>query len=387
MTKNTNITANLSVKRGIYQVVINYYDDCGNRKQKWISTHLPEKNNKRNAEQLKIEYLEEFKTSIYRGSDMLVCDWFKQWLKECENTVVDSTYRSYVEKMNNHIIPYFEKRKIKLCDLKAYDLEQYYNYKVTTNSRLDGKGSLSPRTIKHHHEIISNALRAAQRQELVISNVASIAKTPKVQDCHFNTYNPEQIKLLKKAIRGTVAEIPIYLCITYGFRASEVTGLMWDNVDFVNKTITISRTVVKGKKGYNVVKKTKNNSSFRTVLMTEDVSELLMLHKKVQDSRKLRNKDYNVNDFVCTHINGNLITPMCLWDNFVRIIDECGLPRIRLHDLRHSAGTNLQQNGVPISTISKLLGHSDINTTYRYYIHTDTNESINAVNKLNELYN
>lgn len=75
--------------------------------------------------------------------------------------------------MNNHIIPYFEKMGIRLCDVKAKTLNEYYLTKI--------KDGLSPTTVKHHHQNISSALSEAVVKELLQINPATTAFSKKIK--------------------------------------------------------------------------------------------------------------------------------------------------------------------------------------------------------------
>ena len=50
-------------------------------------------------------------------------------------------------------------------------------------------------------------------------------------------------------------------------------------------------------------------------------------------------------------------------------MEKAGLPKIRFHDLRHTAATLLMSQGMPIKVASEMLGHADISTTLRIYSH------------------
>jgi integrase len=53
-----------------------------------------------------------------------------------------------------------------------------------------------------------------------------------------------------------------------------------------------------------------------------------------------------------------------------RFLEKAGLPAdVRFHDLRHTAGTLALKQGVPLHTVSKMLGHSDLAMTRRHYAH------------------
>lgn len=58
---------------------------------------------------------------------------------------------------------------------------------------------------------------------------------------------------------------------------------------------------------------------------------------------------------------------------------ECGLPYLSLHELRHTYGTVLRENGVDLYTISKVLGHADVGLTAKIYVHNDLNVLRNAL--------
>ena len=76
--------------------------------------------------------------------------------------------------------------------------------------------------------------------------------------------------------------------------------------------------------------------------------------------------------------NGELMKPGYLTQTFSKILDDNNLRHIRLHDLRHSCGTLLIQNGVPVKDIQIWLGHSNFQTTLRY-THADVeNKKISA---------
>ena len=76
--------------------------------------------------------------------------------------------------------------------------------------------------------------------------------------------------------------------------------------------------------------------------------------------------------------NGELMKPGYLTQTFSKILDNNNLRHIRLHDLRHSCGTLLVRNGVPLKDIQIWLGHSNFQTTLRY-AHADVeNKRISA---------
>ena len=73
-------------------------------------------------------------------------------------------------------------------------------------------------------------------------------------------------------------------------------------------------------------------------------------------------------DYLFTDENGNLPNPNHVESVFQALIEQCGLKRIRLHDLRHSLGT-IWAERIPPTVLKEMMGHTTITTTERY-IHT-----------------
>lgn len=369
------MTASVQKKGNYYHIYLRYKDTTGKWKSTSISTGLTVSgNNKRKAEQKRLEILHEWENKKSIGSNMLVSDFFKQWLDEIKTTVQPNTYRGYKGNMINHIIPYFSEKRITLRNLKVKHLEEYYRKMI--------ESGLSAQTVKHHHQNISNALKSALRKELISSNPAQIAKTPKAEKFKGDFLNAEQVAELMQRLDKSPIRIPALLGAYYGLRRSEIIGLSWKFVDFENKRITIAQTVLQNTGGDYVRSGTKNDSSYRTLPMSDYIYNTLLQHKAWQEERKrtLKSK-YIDSDFVCTFDNGKLISPNYLTKKFKAIIKESNLPQVRFHDLRHSVASNLLINGFSIVEVQEWLGHSSASTTLNFYSHIDSSKSKTAISK------
>ena len=153
------ITGSIQQKNGRYHMVINMPTENGKTKPKWISTGLTIRGNKKQAQKMLEDKLSELNKYNIPYCKLTVADYFKSWLPLVEKEVRPNTYRSYYGNMTNHIIPYFEKKKILLQDLKPYHLEAYYASKTQEGSKMSSRGALSPTTIKHHHTYKYNVIR------------------------------------------------------------------------------------------------------------------------------------------------------------------------------------------------------------------------------------
>ena len=364
------ITGRLAQKNGKWHCVLNLYDENHNRKQKWVSTGYPIKGNKKKAEKiLQAKILEYENKNLEYYTDISVTDYFRMWLAKIKNEVRPNTYRSYKGNMENHIIPYFEAKKIKLQELKPIDISEYYKYKHSHSE-------LSGRTLKHHHQNISKALNDAVSEGYISVNPASNAKTVKEEQFNAEFLNESQIQELLSLLAESPIRIAVELCSIYGFRRSEVLGLKWHNVDFENESIRICETLQQSTKAItgstNYTDGTKNRSSNGTMPMTKRAKTLLQEQRKRQlQNQQLLGDGYIVNDYVCTFDNGKEITPNYLSRTFHKVIVNSDLPQIRLHDLRHSAASNLLTQGFSVVQVADWLRHSNPATTLKFYAHVD----------------
>jgi integrase len=230
------VTGNLQIRNSKYHAVINLYDEDGKRRQKWICTNLPIRGNKKAAEAFLSDQIAKYDCSVVPYTTITVADYFRKWLKKIEKKVRPNTYRNYAANMENHIIPYFEAKKITLQNLTTEDLERYYSSKLKKGSKLRSGEALSPTTVKHHQQNISKALADAVHDKLIKTNPASTVVMPKPEG-RVRKFRPEflstrEIDELMFLFVGSVVELPVRLCAFYGFRRSEVLGLKWNAIDF-----------------------------------------------------------------------------------------------------------------------------------------------------------
>lgn len=360
------MTGSLQEKNGRFHMVISYTDESGKRKNKWISTGLEIKGNKKKAHQMLNQWLNEHKNYDMASSELLFTAYFEDWLKKVKTDLQPSTLRGYKGKYKNHIGPYFNTHKKKLSELKVRDLEFFYGH-------LANEKGLSPTSIKHCHRLISKALNDAVRFELIQSNPASLAQTPKVIKHEGKYLNYAQLKELISLFEGHILQPFIKFMCVYGLRRSEALGLCWDKVDFDKNQFTICRACIQGD-GENYVKNsTKNDSSTRTMPLIPAMKELLLeLKKKREKLEKVFPSTYAENDFVFVWEDGAPIIPNYVTRTFRKIVDKSDLPKIRLHDLRHSVASNLLSSGASVVETQQWLGHSQPSTTLNFYAHTDS---------------
>lgn len=382
-----NITASLQTKNNIYQVVLNYKDINGKRKQKWVSTGLTEKgNNKRLANQKMQEILTNFKEDLnYPNSktdDKLFTTYLKEWLLSIKNTIEENTYDSY-KVIVNKICDYFEDKKILLNDLKPVEIQKFYTFLYSKE--------LTGNTVLHYHNVIRKALQTALKLDLILSNPADRVERPKKEQFIGSFYSQSELNTLFTLIKDDPLKIVIYLASFYGLRRSEVLGLKWEAFNFEDKTITIKHKAIETRKDNKRVvllkDKTKNQSSYRTLPLVNDIIVLLQEHKKqIDENKKLCGNSYNKKylDYICVDSMGKLFRPEYVTDHFTLIMNNNKdvLRKIRFHDLRHSCASLLLAKGIPMKEIQDWLGHSTYSTTANIYAHLEKDTKNKSANVL-----
>ena len=380
MKKEIKVSGHLEVIKGIYHMKLSWVSAEGKRQRKSKSTELPERGNKKRAQDMLIDFQREQEAELAANGnstkDILFTDYMKQWLEKTKLQVRLTTYSGYHDNVYGVIIPYFEPMKLKLREVTPKHIQDFY-----TKQRQRVKGT----TVKSYHANIHKAFKDARKLQLIDSNPMECVDPPKKEPYHGQTYTVEEAQKILALVSDTIYEIPVTVMLFYGLRREEAIGLKWQNIDFDNNTFLIAHTVTETSvNGHlQVVKEdlTKNSSSYRSLPLVAPVKELLLEKKKsIQEYRKLFRKSYyrKDSDYVCVNEIGELIKPRTLSDNFKRIIRQNNIRNLRLYDCRHTAASLMLKNGVNMKQIQMILGHSDYATTANIYSHLDYSDKIPA---------
>lgn len=375
------MTGSLTVKNGKYYAVLNVYEN-GKRKKKWINSALPEKGNKRRAEQFLREKLAEYeRMEGIAGSDVLFSDYVRIWLEQIARKVDTVTMQGYKVLADGHILPYFDTAKIPLAKLDYKAIQKYIDVK-RQSGRLDGTGGLSARSLKLHKNIINQTLNLAVQNKLIPSNPCQFVVLPQTVRYESNFYTDRQLAALFHALRNDPLLPLVKITALYGLRRSELLGLQWDSIDFDGKTMTIRHTV---SKVTEVVAKdkTKNASSRRTFPLTAEALAIFKAAKcQEQQNRLAFGRGYQENSYVFKWPDGHTYSPDYVSHRFNDLLKKHDLPHIRFHELRHSCASMLIAMGWTLKDVQEWLGHADVKMTANIYAHLDTARKVNIAESL-----
>ncbi len=375
------MTGSLTVKNGKYYAVLNLYEN-GKRKKKWICTDLPEKGNKRKAEQFLREKISEYeRMEGIVHTDILFSDYVRLWLEQIARTVDDVTLQGYTTNAKAHVLPYFDEKAIPLAKIDHHVLQQFIDCKHK-NGRLDGKGGLSARSLRQYKNIINQALDMAVKSKLILANPCQFVILPPVEKYESTFYNDRELKDLFTALRDDPMLPIVKITAVYGLRRSELLGLQWDSIDFERNTMTIRHTVSKVTKVVSK-DKTKNASSRRTFPLTDEATEIFRTAKSQEQQNRLAfGKEYQENPYVFKWPDGKPYSPDYISRRFNDLLKKHNLPHIRFHELRHSCASMLIAMGWSLKDVQEWLGHSDIQMTANIYSHLDVGRKANIAASL-----
>ena len=354
-------------------MAISYYDENNKRKQKSKSTGLSSRGNKKQAQKMLDEFLIQNGDTQTLLNEIYVVDYLQEWFDGLKSEVRENTYKNYRYTFNAHILPYFKSHNKLLKELTQRDIKKYYKEMLKT---------LSVCSVKKHHANIHKALGEAVEDGLIKYNPAAGIKFPKKAKFKGQYYTAEEIKTLKRIIKGTPIEVPVMLTIFYGFRRSEVLGLKWDAIDFNLNRIFVGHTIIDTDEGNKGVDDTKSETSKRYMPINDEIKAYLKAIKKKQlENKMFYGNTYIDSGYVCTYDNGEVMKLNFLTNQFTKLLkaNDDKIKTIRFHDLRHSSATILLSLGFSLYDIKEWLGHSDISTTliYAHYIDDRKNDMVN----------
>lgn len=356
------------IKRGnTWSVVVEVGRDAtsGRRVRKWHSGFR----SKKDAERARTELLSRLDDGTYVVPTKLAFGTFlrEEWLPAKRSTVKATTLASYDMHVHKHIVPRLG--GIPLRGLSAGQLNAMYA-DLLVDGRKDGKGGLSPTTVRRIHATIHKALADGVRWGRLTRNPADQADPPRAMTAVMSVWTPDQLRRFLECVRSDRLFAAWLRAATTGMRRGELLGLRWADVDLDADTAAIRqiRTVVR----YEVVTtRPKTEKGNRIVALDPATVVALRAHRSAQMEERLAfGPAYQeTNDLVFTREDGSAIHPERFSSWFKQHCLRSGLPLARLHDVRHSYVTALLAAGVPLKVVSQRVGHASPMVTMTIYQH------------------
>lgn len=308
------------------------------------------------------------------GRKILFRNLNQEWLASVRYTVKISTYTCYETLISIHIIPEFGDIPVKYISSDSI-------YRFSEKLKKEG---LSSRTIKNILILFHSILQYGEKQGYINHLSQLEFRYPKIIEHSFNIISQENLtKLISVLCTDTSRfSIGILLCIYTGIRVGELSGIRWEDIDFEQRILHIRRTISRVKNldhtaGADKLQKTilligppKSPSSIRDIPISDFLLEKLKSIATDQDA------------YLLTGTNLKCMEPRTIQRKFKRLLEQCEIPNINIHSLRHAFASRCIEMGIDSKTLSEILGHSSVKITMDIYVHCSMKQKQKYMEKL-----
>ena len=371
------------------------YTDGVNEKGKQIQRSVYGKTKQEVADKIHTILYQKQQGIYVMPQKVLVKDWMEQWLHNYALiTVRESTYISYEGYVYNHINPMIG--DIPLQKLTPPIVQNFYNDRIL-NGRKDGKGGLSSKTMHNMHNMFHQAMEQAKINGLIMQNPTENALIPRQPKKEMRVLSvQEQMKLLSVVHMHRLG-FAIKFDLATGLRIGELCALKWTDFNFQNNTVKVTRTLQRikhnqldreeldGSENMTLVVEgpVKTNSGFREIPIPDKIWLELMQHQQIQQHEYSRLGVPIVPDgYVFAMPLGTCVEPSTMRDALNFLLDAAGIEHANFHSLRHTFATRALEAGMPIKTLSDILGHSQVQITMDLYCHSSIDHMRDSMNAL-----
>jgi integrase len=286
-----------------------------------------------------------------------VAAYLRHWLETAARPAIrEATHRLYADLIRLHI-------NTRIGGVALTKLTPAHVQELLVE--MEHAGS-SARLRQMVHGVLHKALKQALLWNLVPRNVGEAVVRPRVPEYVAKTLTKEQCETLLQAAKGERLEALYVLAITTGLREGELFGLVWPNVNLKDSWLQVTHQLA-NHTGHPSLTELKTASSRRKIILPAVSVASLREHRQ---RALVGGTYYNAMELAFTDTNGKpLRKSNFLRRTFYPFLKRAGLPRIRFHDLRHTAATLRLQQGDHPKVVQELLGHSRVSVTLDTYSH------------------
>lgn len=290
------------------------------------------------------------------------------WKEYKRPYVKQSTMAAYVLILENHIIPRFgDSDSLHENEVQAFVLQKLEN-------------GLSIKSVKDILIVLKMVMKFGVKNEWMNYYEWDIKYPTTSVHKELEVLSVTNHRTILNYIQShfTFTGLGIYISLSTGLRIGEICALKWSDINVVDGTITVNRTIeriyiIEGEKKHTelVINSPKTKNSCREIPISK---ELLAMVKPL---KKVVNNDF----YVLT--NGEHPTEPRTYRNYYnRLMTKLGIPKLKYHGLRHSFATRCIEAGCDYKTVSVLLGHSNISTTLNLYVHPNMEQKKRCISKM-----
>ena len=328
-------------------------------------------------------------------SDYTVSQWLREWLTiYALPTVKQSTYISYESYVRLHLAP--KLGTIKLNTLSIEQLQRFFNHK---------QQSLSVKSLRNIYNMLHACLDQAVINGHLLRNPINGVKLPAAHKQEIAILSPAEQAALHAAAStsNTLAAFGIIFTLSTGIRLGELIGLQWGDVNHINHTIHIRRTVGRLQKvdatGHLIPKDAgiptteivarspKSVNARRTIPLFPLIwDDLMLYHCKQKEMLLAQGISLSPTTPIFSTSSGLVYEPRTYEKLFKQTLKAAKLQDINFHALRHTFATRALEAGMDIKVLASILGHAQASTTLNLYAHALPDHKKQSMDKMAAFY-
>lgn len=329
--------------------------------------------------QAQLEYVKLVNTGIINKDNITFKQATERWLPIYQTTVKPATYERVCGVFRKHIFPYIGDKKIETITTDI--MQELIMIKSTEIVEF-----------KLINSYTSMVFKFAKQQKYCKENPCLDVIYPKpdistVEEETINFWSKEEaIQFLNYCKQDLAYIYYAYhrLAIFTGARRGELLALKWSDINFIDNTITINKSLSKNKEGGYSIMPPKTKSSNRTISIDPETLTILRKWKNIQNDQY---KVINFDNLIFTNTEGKHLNIKRPRYTMLKVIKKHGLRRIRLHDLRHTHASLCFESGMDLKEVQYRLGHSNIKTTLNIYVHVSKSKERQSIQKFTNYMN
>ena len=306
-----------------------------------------------------------------------VSQYLEQWLNDvAQPSLRPSTFASY--RLNvTRACRFFG--QVRLTELRAHEIQALYAELM--------RASLAPRTIWQTHVVLHRAMKDAVFAGLIARNPLDGVSRPRASFNEIRTLSTTEVKRLIESTQGQRLGALWTLLTTTGLRLGEALGLTWSDIDLDYGRLSVRRALQRNRGEGLVMVEPKSARSRRLVALSLGTVRALREHALLQAAeREVAGASWPASGLVFTSKHGRALGDGYVSWRFHKALANAELPRIRIHDLRHTAATLLLEGGVHPKVVQEMLGHSTITLTLDTYSHVVPGIQAEAAARMQQLF-
>ncbi len=270
---------------------------------------------------------------------------------------------------------------IRLDKLTTREIQKFINSLAKDGTNENTGKALSRKTMVHYLSFISTIIDYAIKMDMLSDNPCRRVTIPKGSKKERKILTLEETEKFFKLLQLAPLKYRAFftLDIYSGMRRGEMLGLEWKDIDFETGVIHVQRTSNYTKEKGIYTDTTKTESSVRFIKVPMEIISIIKLYKVEQDIEiEKMGRKWNYTDRLFVKLDGSPMNPQTPYGWLKEFCEKNDFPCYGIHQFRHLHTSLLIGAGIDPTTVSGILGHSQVSTTLNLYSHMFKENQVKA---------